>query len=112
MEGGGVSLPWKERENKMKTITKTTAQAVSRKLSSLGFVKKTEDAVGFLVSVDDALKGWGTDIIVSSYSYHEGFFASSALEVAGYVVDRKFTCADHFTNLYLEVFTVIGRVGA
>jgi hypothetical protein len=104
--------PGATKGTEMNTITKTTASAVSRKLSSLGFEKKTENAVGFLVSVDDALKGWGTDIIVSSYSYHEGFFASSALEVAGYVVDRKFTCADHFTNLYLEVFTVIGRVGA
>ena len=104
--------PGATKGTEMNTITKTTASAVSRKLSSLGFEKKTENAVGFLVSVDDALKGWGTDIIVSSYSYHEGFFASSALEVEGYVVDRKFTCADHFTNLYLEVFTVIGRVEA
>lgn len=96
----------------MKTITKTTAQAVSRKLSSLGFVKKSEDAVGFQVSTDDALKGWGTDIVVCSYSYHEGHFAALALEAAGYVVDRKFTCEDHLTNLFSEVFTVVGRVDA
>jgi hypothetical protein len=96
----------------MNTITKTNASAVSRKLSSLGFEKKTENAVGFLVSLDDALKGWGTDIVVSSYSYLEGFHAADALEAEGYVVDRKFTSADHFTNLYLEVFTVSGRVEA
>ena len=94
----------------MNTITKTTAAAVSRKLAALGFEKKSEDAVGFLVATDDALKGWGTDIVVSSYSYLEGFHAADALEAAGYIVDRKFTCADHFTNLYLEVFTVEGKV--
>ena len=93
----------------MTTIAKTTAQAVSRKLSSLGF-QKYDNAyqMGFevLYGID------GIHVVNHTNADYEGT-AAQELEAAGYVIaNRAVREWTRFLNRKVEVFNVIGRVDA
>lgn len=93
----------------MTTITKTTAAAVSRKLSNLNFQKADDAGIGF--AVFNTPDGYGFEIVV----IHTGYAPSNAskeLVEAGYVVRLAWTSFDEVTRRYRECFEIAGRVGA
>jgi hypothetical protein len=90
----------------MNTISKTTASAVSRKLSSLGFDKYDDwSEAGFTVCQDGEL------ITVSNRGYLKG---TAALELAnaGYVLENLQFTEGAYTGHFREFFVVAGRVEA
>jgi hypothetical protein len=92
----------------MNTITKTTAAAVSRKLSALNFEKYDKASrMGF--SVFDDTDG----IFVSNYvnPNYEGT-AAAELAAAGYIIEGRFINKWRHEDRAIEVFRVIGRAGA
>jgi hypothetical protein len=93
----------------MTTITKTTAQAVSRKLSSLGFDKYdslTQMGFSVLYGCD------GIHVVNHTYKDYEGT-AAQELEAAGYVIENRFVNDwSRFLDRKVEVFNVSGRVEA
>ena len=103
--------PGLRKGTEMNTITKTTAQAVSRKLSSLNFQKANEDGIGFAVFNTNGPIGYGFEIAV----IHTGYAPSTAskeLAEAGYSVRVVWTSFDEITSRYNECFEVDGRVEA
>ena len=91
----------------MNTIAKTTASAVSRKLSSLGF-EKYDGQMGF--SVIDSYDG--VHVANHTNADYEGT-AAQELETAGYVIANRFINDwSDFLGRKVEVFQVIGRVEA
>jgi len=93
----------------MTTITKTTASAVSRKLSSLGFDKyDTLTQMGFSVLYG----GDGIHVVNHTNEDYEGT-AAQELEAAGYVIANRFINDwSRFLGRKQEVFNVVGRVEA
>lgn len=90
----------------MNTIAKTTATAISRKLSSLGFEKKGfYDEVGYSVMNDNG------SIIVANWTYSEST-AAAELAAAGYVIENVKVSEMAWSGRHHELFTVAGRVGA
>lgn len=91
----------------MNTITKTTAQAVSRKLTALNFDKydrATRMGLSVLYSSDG--------IFVSNYTHpeHEGT-AAAELEAAGYIIKDRFVNKWRHEDRAIEVFIVSGKAG-
>jgi hypothetical protein len=91
----------------MTTMTKTTAQAVSRKLTALNFdkyEKSTRMGLSVLYSADG--------IFVSNYTHpdHEGT-AAAELEAAGYIIKDRYVNKWRHEDRAIEVFLVIGKAG-
>jgi hypothetical protein len=90
----------------MTTITKTTASAISRKLTSLGFDKYDGWAeYGFTVFLD------GGVVTVSNRGSLEGT-AALELSAAGYIIENLSRSEGAYTGVHKEIFTVAGRVEA
>jgi hypothetical protein len=91
----------------MTTITKTTAQAVSRKLSTLNFDRYEKlTRMGWSV-------GYGGDgIFVSNYTHpeHEGT-AAAELAAAGYIIENRYVNKWRHEDRVIEVFIVKGKAG-
>jgi hypothetical protein len=92
----------------MTTITKTTAAAVSRKLTALNFDKyESVTRMGFsvLYSADG--------IFISNYTHpdHEGT-AAAELEEAGYIIKDRYINKWRHEDRAIEVFIVSGRAEA
>jgi len=88
----------------MNTITKTSAQAVSRKLRKLNF-EPYDYASGIGCSV------WqdGERITVANHGYLLGT-ASMELKEAGYIIENLYLGGSD--GRFMETFTVAGRVEA
>ena len=98
--------PFSERDT-MNTITKTTAQAVSRKLAATNFDKYdrlTRMGWSVLYSADG--------IFVSNYTHpdYEGT-AAAELEAAGYIIEGRFINKWRHEDRAIEVFIVKGKAG-
>ena len=90
----------------MSTITKTSAQAVSRKLSSMGFDKYDRwFEVGFAVIKD------GDAITVVNHGYLPGT-AALELAAAGFAIAYHRTSEGAYTGKHMESFVVEGKVSA
>jgi hypothetical protein len=95
------------------TITNTTAAAVSRKLSTLGFQKFDNNGIGFKVYEAEAAAYWGTQICVTNFGYDNGYRSSIAeeLQAEGYDVEIVVDNAPHLERR-LTSLIVFGKVGA
>lgn len=93
----------------MTTITKTSASAITRKLSELGFVKyDRDDTVGF----DVMQTGAGLHVVNHVYGHATGT-AAQELEAQGYIIEgHQHLDWTMFLNRRCETFYVVGRVGA
>lgn len=87
------------------TITATSAAAVSRKLTALGFEKlgSRADRIGF-----DVWKDGG--ILVVNYTYTKGT-AAEELAAAGYLVEVIAVSACQITGRHQELLKVLGKAG-
>ena len=87
------------------TITATTAAAVSRKLSALGFEKlgSRQERIGFEVWEDG-------EILVVNYTYTKGT-AAEELAAAGYLVEVIANSNCQITGRCQELLKVLGKVG-
>lgn len=87
------------------TITATSAAAVSRKLSALGFEKlgSRAERIGF-----DVWKDGG--ILVVTYTYGKST-AAEELAAAGYLVNVQSVSVCQITGRHQEIFEVLGKVG-
>jgi hypothetical protein len=88
----------------MNTITKTTAQAVSRKLRSLNF-----EPYNYATGIGCSTWNDGGRITVANHTYSQGTSALE-LEQAGYIIKNLYQ--DEFAGRWMETFTVEGKVGA
>lgn len=96
----------KRKGYQMSTITKTTPQAISRKLSSMGFDKYDRwTETGFSVLYD------GRNAMVSYWSCAPGT-AAIELAAAGYVITNLRTSKREYAERYVEMFTIEGKVSA
>lgn len=92
----------------MTTIAKTSANAVSRKLSSLGFDKKDGwSELGFSVIND------GQKIVVVNWTNADyPSTAATELAAAGYIIENVRVSEVTWSKRQQEFFTVAGRAGA
>lgn len=89
----------------MTTISKTCAQAVSRKLRKLNFEPYDyETGIGCSVWQD------GNRITVVNHTYSTGT-AAIELQQAGYIIENLYHSGE-FAGRWMETFTVAGRVEA
>jgi hypothetical protein len=91
----------------MNIITKTTAAAVSRKLSALNFEKYDKASrMGFSVFDD-------TDGIFVSYYTNPNYEGEAAAELAaaGYIIEDRFINKWRHEDRAIEVFFVSGKAG-
>ena len=89
----------------MTTITKTTAQAVSRFLAAKGFDKYDRwTEIGFSVMLD------GETIRVVNHGYRN-LTAALELAAAGYVVADYKVSEAFYTGRLMESFTIAGKAG-
>ncbi len=91
----------------MNTVTKTTASAITRKLTELGF-QKYDLQYGFDVMTTDN----GIHVVNHTNSDYKGT-AALELELQGYVIEaHQYLDWSMFLGKNVEVFFVVGRVGA
>ena len=97
----------------MTTITKTTAQAVSRKLSSLNFDRKySSTEYGFSVYLTEP-NSYFEELCVTNLSVDNGYRSTIAEELkdAGYAIEVVVDNAKHNGKI-LTSLVVLGKVGA
>jgi hypothetical protein len=87
----------------MNTITKTTAQAVSRKLRQLNF-----EPYNYATGIGCSVWNDGGRITVVNHTYSAGTSALE-LEQAGYIIKNLYQ-PDEFGGRCMETFTVEGKV--
>lgn len=95
----------------MATLTYTTPQAVSRKLSSLGFKKADETGIGFVVYETEGNLGYGYEIVVSDWGYDINGRSSIAQELiaAGYEIEVEVDNAVHLGRSVTSL-VVLGKL--
>jgi hypothetical protein len=89
----------------MTTITKTTAQAVGRKLRSLNF-----EPYNYATGIGCSVWQDGNRITVANHTYSMGT-AAIELQQAGYIIENLYHSGE-FGGRWMETFTVAGKVGA
>jgi hypothetical protein len=82
--------------------TTTTASAVSRKLSALGFQKLDNFGIGYVVGIEDGR------ILVSNKTYSRGT-AFVELSAAGYIVNVLSRSECLVTGRHQEILEVLGK---
>ena len=97
----------------MTTITKTTAAAVSRKLTQLGYLKSDGSGVGFNVYSTVKPRGYGFEITVDHWGYENGHHSTIAddLIAACYEVIVEADNVNH-NGRTLTALIILGRVEA